>query len=141
MTSSEIKFVPKVGDTKSGLSILMSIVVVSSFFEEGKEDAPGITTRLKDETFYLNLVNFFCTMETLIVLKVQRILFLYQEISFIYRGLRHQMIAIEPSELFEFSTQHFDEDSYRVLKETEMSFDIKLMEGNHRGFLSTSSLF
>ena len=34
----------------------------------------------------------------------------------IYRGLRHQMIAIEDSELFEFSTQHFDEDSYRVVK-------------------------
>jgi quercetin dioxygenase-like cupin family protein len=34
----------------------------------------------------------------------------------IYRGLRHQMIAVEPSELFEFSTEHFDEDSYRVIK-------------------------
>jgi len=26
------------------------------------------------------------------------------------------MIAVEPSELFEFSTEHFDEDSYRVIK-------------------------
>lgn len=34
----------------------------------------------------------------------------------IYRGLRHQMIALEDTELFEFSTQHFDEDSYRVFK-------------------------
>ena len=34
----------------------------------------------------------------------------------VYRGLRHQMIAIEDTELFEFSTQHFDEDSYRILK-------------------------
>ena len=34
----------------------------------------------------------------------------------IYRGLRHQMVAIAPSELFEFSTQHFDDDSYRVIK-------------------------
>lgn len=31
-------------------------------------------------------------------------------------GLRHQMIAEEDSELFEFSTQHFDEDSYRIVK-------------------------
>ena len=31
-------------------------------------------------------------------------------------GLRHQMIALEDTELFEFSTQHFDEDSYRVIK-------------------------
>ena len=29
-------------------------------------------------------------------------------------GLRHQMYAIEDTELFEFSTQHFDEDSYRL---------------------------
>jgi len=31
-------------------------------------------------------------------------------------GLRHQMIALEDTELFEFSTQHFDEDSYRIIK-------------------------
>ena len=32
------------------------------------------------------------------------------------QGLRHQMLALEDTELFEFSTQHFDEDSYRVQK-------------------------
>ena len=31
-------------------------------------------------------------------------------------GLRHQMVALEESELFEFSTQHFDSDSYRIIK-------------------------
>jgi mannose-6-phosphate isomerase-like protein (cupin superfamily) len=31
-------------------------------------------------------------------------------------GLVHQMRAIEDTELFEFSTQHFDEDSIRILK-------------------------
>jgi quercetin dioxygenase-like cupin family protein len=35
---------------------------------------------------------------------------------YIYPGLRHRMIALEDSELFEFSTQHFDSDSYRVTK-------------------------
>ena len=35
---------------------------------------------------------------------------------YIYPGLRHRMIALEDSELFEFSTQHFDSDSYRVIK-------------------------
>ena len=34
----------------------------------------------------------------------------------VYRGLRHQMIALEDTELFEFSTQHFDEDSHRIQK-------------------------
>ena len=31
-------------------------------------------------------------------------------------GLVHQMEALEDSELFEFSTEHFDEDSYRITK-------------------------
>jgi ribosomal protein L16 Arg81 hydroxylase len=30
--------------------------------------------------------------------------------------LAHQMIALEDTEMFEFSTQHFDEDSYRIQK-------------------------
>ena len=34
----------------------------------------------------------------------------------IYPYLRHQMLALEDTELFEFSTQHFEEDSYRLLK-------------------------
>ena len=34
----------------------------------------------------------------------------------VYRGLRHQMIALEDTELFEFSTKHLDEDSYRIEK-------------------------
>ena len=34
----------------------------------------------------------------------------------VYRGLRHQMVALEESELFEFSTQHFDRDSHRIIK-------------------------
>jgi hypothetical protein len=31
-------------------------------------------------------------------------------------GLRHQIIALEESDLFEFSTQHFEEDSYRIIR-------------------------
>jgi len=34
----------------------------------------------------------------------------------VYTGLRHQMEALEDTELFEFSTQHFDSDSYRIIK-------------------------
>ena len=29
-------------------------------------------------------------------------------------GLKHQMVALQDSELFEFSTQHFDSDSIRI---------------------------
>jgi len=31
-------------------------------------------------------------------------------------GLRHRMYALEDTELFEFSTEHFDEDSIRIEK-------------------------
>ena len=31
-------------------------------------------------------------------------------------GLVHQMEALEDAELFEFSTQHFDSDSYRLVR-------------------------
>ena len=34
----------------------------------------------------------------------------------VYRGLRHQLIALQDSEIFEFSTQHFDSDSHRIIK-------------------------
>lgn len=33
----------------------------------------------------------------------------------VYRNQRHQMLALEDTELFEFSTEHFDEDSHRVI--------------------------
>lgn len=29
-------------------------------------------------------------------------------------GLRHRMVALQDSEVFEFSTEHFDEDSIRI---------------------------
>ena len=34
----------------------------------------------------------------------------------IYTGLRHQMVALEDSQVYEFSTQHFDSDSHRIIK-------------------------
>ena len=34
----------------------------------------------------------------------------------IERGLRHQMIALEDSNLFEFSTTHFEDDSKRIVR-------------------------
>jgi quercetin dioxygenase-like cupin family protein len=30
-------------------------------------------------------------------------------------GMRHRMEALQDTELYEFSTQHFDEDSHRVI--------------------------
>lgn len=68
---------------------------------------------LKDETFYIQSGK--------ILLKYSESDTPYFELvltpgdSFhVYRGLRHQMIALEDTQLFEFSTQHFDSDSIRI---------------------------
>jgi len=34
----------------------------------------------------------------------------------VYRGLKHRLEAVVDSEIFEFSTQHFDSDSIRIIK-------------------------
>ena len=44
----------------------------------------------------------------------------------VYRGLRHQMYALEDSDLFEFSTEHFDSDSNRIIKAIEMKVIISM---------------
>ena len=31
-------------------------------------------------------------------------------------GMRHTVLGLEDSEVFEFSTQHFDEDSFRIIR-------------------------
>jgi mannose-6-phosphate isomerase-like protein (cupin superfamily) len=38
------------------------------------------------------------------------------DLVYVERGLSHQLIALEEGDVFEISTQHFEEDSYRVEK-------------------------
>tara|TARA_R110002020_G_scaffold208375_1_gene414074 strand:- start:357 stop:725 length:369 start_codon:yes stop_codon:yes gene_type:complete len=72
---------------------------------------------LKDEVFYLQsgkmLVKFSDQDD---IAQAEEIILTAGDNFYIYRGLRHQMIALQDSELFEFSTEHFDSDSYRVIK-------------------------
>ncbi len=73
--------------------------------------------KLKDEVFYLQsglMVVKFSENDDLE--NAEQIVLNPGENFHVYRGLRHQMIAIQDSELFEFSTQHFDSDSYRIIK-------------------------
>ena len=73
--------------------------------------------KLKDEVFYLQsgliIVKF---SENDDIEKAEQLILNPGDNFHVYRGLRHQMIAIQDSELFEFSTQHFDSDSYRIQK-------------------------
>jgi quercetin dioxygenase-like cupin family protein len=72
---------------------------------------------LKDETFYIQSGKILLKYSNDDSYEQANETILNPGDSFhIYRGLRHQMIALEDTELFEFSTQHFDEDSYRIIK-------------------------
>ena len=72
---------------------------------------------IKDEVFYLQSVKLLVKFsEDDDLENAEEIVLEPGQNFYIYPGLRHQMIALEDSELFEFSTQHFDEDSYRVIK-------------------------
>jgi len=73
--------------------------------------------KLKDEVFYLQsgkmLVKFSDQDD---ITKAEELILKPGDNFHVWRGLRHQMIAIEDSELFEFSTEHFDSDSHRIIK-------------------------
>ena len=73
--------------------------------------------KLKDEVFYLQsgkLMVYYSEEDDLTHAK--QLILKPGENFHVYRGLRHQMVALEDTELFEFSTQHFDSDSYRITK-------------------------
>ena len=86
------------------------------FFEKGKRCSWHVH-RLKDEVFYLQsgkMIVYYSDDDD-ITKGNQRILNPGDNFH-VYRGLRHQMVALEDSELFEFSTEHFDSDSHRIIK-------------------------
>ena len=86
------------------------------FFNAGKKCSWHYHV-LKDEVFYLQSGKMLIKYSEEDDLKSAKELVLNAGDNFhVYRGLRHRMIALEDSELFEFSTQHFDSDSYRVEK-------------------------
>jgi len=116
MTSSDIKFVPKGWGYEKWIVNTEEYCGKLLFFEEGKRCSFHYHKQ-KDETFYLQsgkILLYYGDSDSLD--EAKDILLEAGDKFHIYRGLRHQMIAIEDSELFEFSTQHFDEDSYRISK-------------------------
>ena len=84
------------------------------FFEEGKKCSWHYHVK-KDEVFYLQSGKIRVIFNVEDDLSTAKEIILNPGDNFhVYRGLRHQMHALEDSELFEFSTQHFDSDSYRI---------------------------
>jgi quercetin dioxygenase-like cupin family protein len=86
------------------------------FFEKDKK-CSWHYHKIKDEVFYLQsgliVVKF---SEDDDISTAQKIVLKPGQNFHVYRGLRHQMLALKDSELFEFSTQHFDSDSHRIIK-------------------------
>ena len=73
--------------------------------------------KLKDEVFYIQSGKILVKYSDNDEIGDAKELILEKGDNFhVYRGLRHRMIALEDTELFEFSTQHFDSDSYRIEK-------------------------
>jgi len=86
------------------------------FFESGKR-CSWHYHKIKDEVFYLQSgkMMIYYSDEDDITKANQKVLKPGENFH-VYTGLRHQMVALEKSELFEFSTEHFDSDSYRIIK-------------------------
>ena len=115
MSFSEIKFVPKGWGHEKWIVNTNEYCGKLLFFNKGKR-CSWHYHKLKDETFYLqsgSLLLFYGDTDSLE--DANTIVLEPGDKFHIHRGLRHQMVAQADSELFEFSTQHFDEDSYRVI--------------------------
>jgi len=73
--------------------------------------------KLKTESFYLRSGHLRLRVKESVSSAFVREFDLYEgECMDVSPGLVHQMEALEDSELFEFSTQHFESDSYRIVK-------------------------
>jgi mannose-6-phosphate isomerase-like protein (cupin superfamily) len=73
--------------------------------------------KLKTETFYLHTGRLkLRIMDSPDSQVIEELLLEAGDCMDVPPGLVHQMEALEPSELFEFSTQHFDEDSHRLVR-------------------------
>tara|TARA_S200000501_G_scaffold31507_1_gene26467 strand:+ start:16 stop:393 length:378 start_codon:yes stop_codon:yes gene_type:complete len=116
MTSSEIKIVPKgwgyekwIVNTEEYCGKLLHIV-------KGKK-CSWHYHKLKDETFYLQRGQLLVRYSDDDDIENSKKTILMEGDKFhVYRGLRHQMFALQDSDLFEFSTQHFDSDSNRIIR-------------------------
>ena len=120
-TSLEIKFVPKGWGFEKWIVNCEEYCGKLLYFVKGKKCSWHFH-KLKDEVFYVQsgriLVRY---SENDLIFKdgqlvAEEVILGPGDNFHVYRGLRHQMEALEDTELFEFSTQHFDSDSYRILK-------------------------
>ena len=72
---------------------------------------------LKDEVFYIQsgAIQVYYSTEDSLETADTKILIEGDKFH-VPRGMRHQMVALKDSLMFEFSTEHYDSDSYRIEK-------------------------
>ena len=114
--SLEIKFVPKGWGFEKWIVNCEEYCGKLLYFAKGKRCSWHYHV-LKDEVFYLQsgrMMVYYSEEDD--IEKANQVILEAGDNFHVYRGLRHQMLALQDSELFEFSTQHFDEDSHRIIK-------------------------
>ena len=116
MTSSQIKFVHKGWGFEKWIVNNEQYCGKLLYFVKGKK-CSWHYHKIKDEVFYLQSGKIIVKYSLEDDIEKANVVILERGDSFhVKTGLRHQMIALEDTELFEFSTQHFDQDSYRIQK-------------------------
>lgn len=115
MTSSKIKFIPKGWGFEKWIVNNEEYCGKLLYIAKDRR-CSWHYHKLKDETFYVQsgkiLLKYYHEDD---IAYAHDIILNPGDKFHIYRGLRHQMIAINDTELFEFSTQHFDSDSIRII--------------------------
>lgn len=115
-TSSEQKFVSKGWGFEKWITNNEKYCGKLLYFVKGKK-CSWHYHEIKDEVFYIHsgklLVKFSYEDD---LEKSSEIVLECGDSFHVKPGLRHQMFAITDTQMFEFSTQHFDEDSYRIEK-------------------------
>jgi len=114
MDSCKIKMVPKGWGFEKWIVNNEEYCGKLLYFAKGKK-CSWHYHKLKDETFYIQSGKVLLKYSDSDDISDAKELILNKGDKFhIYRQLRHQMFALEDTELFEFSTQHFDSDSHRL---------------------------
>ena len=114
--ANDIKFVPKGWGFEKWIVNCEEYCGKLLYFVKGKR-CSWHYHKLKDEVFYVQSGKIWVAYSEEDDLENAKAVVLTKGDNFhVYRGLRHQMIALQDTELFEFSTQHFDSDSHRIQK-------------------------
>ena len=114
--STDMKFVPKGWGFEKWIVNSEKYCGKLLYFVKGKKCSWHYHVE-KDEVFYIQSGKLLVRYSDEDDLEAANTLILERGDKFhVYQGLRHQMEALEDTEMFEFSTQHFDSDSHRIEK-------------------------